>query len=89
MMEVASSMRDIARAVLTDSAQGNGLASPERRRAAIQSLEDDGELSENDQVKVIRLIQHQTSIADSILAIKNKRTRALYLRAELNELDII
>ncbi|OAX39376.1 hypothetical protein K503DRAFT_645862, partial [Rhizopogon vinicolor AM-OR11-026] len=63
--------------------QSGGVTSLQRRRAAIQRLEEDDELSETEQVAAIRLFSRQTTIANSYLAIKKKSTRTRYIQSEL------
>jgi hypothetical protein len=63
--------------------ESGGVASPERRRAAIHCLEEDDDLSETEQVAAVRLFSRKTTIADSYLAIKKKSTRTRYIQSEL------
>ena len=57
-------------------------ATPERK-AAIQKLEDDDDLSDHEQIQAIRLFCKDSSIAQSYLAIGKKGKRTLYIQAEL------
>lgn len=61
-------------------------STPQRRRAAIHQLEQDDDLSENEQVQAIRLFSRQTAIAETYLAINKKSTRTLYIQSELLDL---
>lgn len=61
------------------------LTSPQRRSSAIAQLDEDADLSENEQVQAIRLFSRHTSIADSYLAIKKKSVRTLYIQSELSQ----
>jgi hypothetical protein len=63
--------------------ESGGVASPERRRAAIHRLEEDDDLSETEQVAAVRLFSRKTTIADSYLAIKKKSTHTRYIQSEL------
>jgi hypothetical protein len=57
-------------------------ATPERK-AAIQKLEDDDDLSDNEQIQAIQLFRKDSSIAQSYLAIGKKSKRTLYIQTEL------
>jgi hypothetical protein len=83
MFSVAGAISSLAESFTEDPSI---LTSPQRRKAAIQLLDEDDDLSENEQVQAIRLFSRQTAIADSYLAIKKKTTRTLYIQSEL--LDI-
>ena len=52
---------------------------------AIQAVEKDEGLSDADFVKVVQLFKRSHDTADAYLAIQSKRSRSLYLRAELEE----
>ena len=62
-----------------------GLKSPERRKAAIEMLDKDDDLSDNEQVHAIRLFSRHTSIVDTYLAITKKSKCTLYIQSELME----
>lgn len=64
-------------------ATDTGPTSPERRRAAIDLLDEDGDLSENEQVQAIRLFSRRTAIADSYTSIKKKSVRTRYIQQEI------
>jgi hypothetical protein len=61
------------------------LKSPERHKAAIEMLDKDDDLSDNEQVHAIHLFSCHTSIADTYLAITKKSKRTLYIQSELME----
>jgi hypothetical protein len=61
------------------------LKSPERHKAAIEMLDKDDDLSDNEQVHAICLFSHHTSIADTYLAITKKSKCTLYIQSELME----
>jgi hypothetical protein len=82
MFSVAGAIESLADSFAEPSA---GLKSPERRKATIQLLDRDDDLSDNEQVQTIRLFSHHTSIADTYLAIQKKGTRTLYIQSELNK----
>ena len=60
---------------------------PSRLAAAIQIAEQTEGLADMDFVKVVQLFQRNQDKADAYLAIKNLRTRSMYLRAELEEFN--
>lgn len=70
----------------TESSDPASLTSPQRRSAAIHLLEEDGDLSDNEEVQAIRLFSRRTAVADSYLAIKKKATRTRYVQLELMDL---
>ena len=82
MFSVAGAIESLADSFAEPSA---GLKSPEHQKAAIQLLDKDDDLSDNEQVQAIRLFSRHTSIADTYLAIQKKVTRTLYIQSELNE----
>jgi hypothetical protein len=82
MFSVAGAIESLADSFAEPSAR---LKSPERRKAAIQLLDKDDDLSDNEQVQAIRLFSRHTSIADTYLAIQKKVTCTLYIQSELNE----
>jgi hypothetical protein len=84
MDKIAAAMQSVATAMATPetSAAMELLASPQCRTAAVCALEAEGDLSVHDQVKLIRLFQCNTAVADSYLAIKNKATRDAFIHSE-------
>ena len=81
MVELAGQLGNIAKSFEPIAA---GLTSPERCHIAIQLLEKDGDLSENEEVDAIRLFSRNTTIADSYTAISKKTTRTAFIHAELD-----
>ena len=80
--DVASSVRDLATAFTASGDQ----TSPQRRTAAVKLIEDDGELSENEQLKFFKVLRKDVSVADFVLAIKDKGKRTRYIQSELDDL---
>ena len=60
-------------------------ASPLRRKAAIEAVVENEELSEEEIVDVISMLTDNTAIADSYLALKDSRTRSRFLVKQLNK----
>lgn len=81
MTDVASSVRELATAFVGSA---SSTATPERK-AAIRQLEDDADLSENEQIQAFRLFRKDSTIAQSYLSISKKATRTLYIQSELAE----
>ncbi|KAF5367349.1 hypothetical protein D9615_010294 [Tricholomella constricta] len=77
--EMASSINRLVEAVATDTSA----PSPARKRAAIHMIEDDADLSDNEQLKVIKIIRRDTTFADTILAIRKAESRTRYIKSEL------
>jgi hypothetical protein len=84
MFSVAGAIESLADRFAESNDPGN-LTSPQRRSAAINLLEEDGDLSDNEQVQAIRLFSRHTTVADSYIAIKKKATRTRYIQSELLE----
>ena len=80
IFELAGQLGSIAK---TFEPTSGGLSSPERRRLAIQLLEKDGDLSDNEEVAAIRLFSRNTAVADSFVSITKKATRTAFVQAEL------
>ncbi|KAG6847438.1 hypothetical protein H0H93_008101 [Arthromyces matolae] len=80
---MATSINRLAEAVSNDAA----VPSPIRKRQAIHLIEDDGDLSDDEQIKVIKIIRRDTSFADTILAIRKAESRTRYIKSELYPLD--
>ncbi|KAF5341572.1 hypothetical protein D9758_014056 [Tetrapyrgos nigripes] len=59
------------------------LSTPERRKAAVELMEEDGELSETEEVLALQLFSHHKEAADTFLSTKKKTLRTAYLQAEL------
>jgi hypothetical protein len=77
--DMASSVRELATAFKSS----NGPTTPDRRAAAVQIIEDDDELSEDEQIKIFGVICRKIAIADTIIAIKDKKKRTRYIQSEL------
>jgi hypothetical protein len=56
------------------------LTSPERKRSAIQLLEDDGDLSDNEHIRAMKLICRDTSVADVLLAVGSSVLKSSLVR---------
>ena len=61
---------------------------PECRKAAIQLMEDDGDFSDNDQVRIIHLFASKSEAADSFFSICKKRICTAYVQSELASIDL-
>lgn len=80
--QVASSVLALASAFSSSGVS----TSPERKRSAIQLLEDDGDLSDNEPIRAMKLIHRDTSVADVLLAVGTKERRTHYIQSELEDL---
>jgi len=60
--------------------------SPEQKWLAIQLLEDDGDLSDNEHIRAMKLIHCDISVADVLLAVGSKERRTHYIQSELEDL---
>jgi hypothetical protein len=76
---VASSISRLADAFAADIIT----PSPAQKQAAIHAVEDDGDLSDEEQLRVFRVICHDTGFADTILAIRKKSTCTHFIKKEL------
>jgi len=76
---MASSMDRLAAAFIGDGP----VASPERKRQAIQMIEEDDDLSENECIRAYQIIRKDTTFADTVLSICKKETRIHYIKHEL------
>ncbi|KAF5334517.1 hypothetical protein D9611_013836 [Ephemerocybe angulata] len=84
----AQGMSEIASAVNNLSGSFNSsttYASPARRQRAIKVIQDDGLLSEDEEIKAFSLIRKDITIADAILAIGSEDRRARFIQHELTE----
>ncbi|KAJ3765491.1 hypothetical protein FB446DRAFT_795001 [Lentinula raphanica] len=82
--EVADALRDLARSAAGEAIDPS-MQSPVRRRRAIQCIQEDGELSENEMTEAFKLIRRQTSIGDTYLAISNVSLRTRFLQSEIED----
>ncbi|KAG6826692.1 hypothetical protein H0H87_006689 [Tephrocybe sp. NHM501043] len=80
---MASSIDRLAAAVAADAV----VPSPSRKRAAIHAIEDDGDLSDEEQLKVFKIIRRDTTFADTILAIRKQSARTRFIKSELYEMS--
>jgi hypothetical protein len=83
--DAASSVRDLATAFTASGSSGDQ-SSPQRCTAAVKLIEDDGELSENEQLKFFQVLHKDVAVADFVLAIKDKGKRTRYIQSELDDL---
>jgi hypothetical protein len=79
MTDVASSVRELATAFVGSM---GSTATPERK-AAIRQLEDDADLSEDEQIQAFRLFRKDSAVTQSYLSISKKATRTCYIQSEL------
>jgi hypothetical protein len=87
--DAVSDVSDAIRGLSTALAESNKHPpTPERRKAAIQLLEDDGEFSDDEQVRIISLFASKSEAADSFLSIRKKRIRTAYIQSELTTIDL-
>ena len=84
MFSIVGAIKSLADRFAEPSNDGNP-TSPQHHSAAINLLEEDGDLSDNEQVQAIQLFSHHTPIADSYFAIKKKATHTHYIQLELFE----
>jgi hypothetical protein len=77
--DVASSIDWLATALAVDAAA----PSLERKRAAIHTIEDDGDLSDNEQTQVFQVICKDTAFADTVLAISKKEACTRFIKSKL------
>jgi hypothetical protein len=61
---------------------------PECRKATIQLMEDDGDFSDDDQVRIIHLFASKSKAVDSFLSICKKRICTAYVKSELASIDL-
>ena len=80
--QVASSVLALASAFSSSGVS----TSPERKRSAIQLLEDDSDLSDNEHIRAMKLIRRDTSVADVLLAVGSKERRTQYIQSELEDI---
>lgn len=85
--EMADAMRDLARSALGD-APDPSILSPARKRRAIERLEADDQLSDNEMIDAFKLIRRETSVADTYLAIGKVDRRTRFIQAELQAQEL-
>jgi hypothetical protein len=82
MTEVASSVRKLATAFVGST---SSTTTPERK-AAIQKLQEDVDLSDDEEIRAFQLFRRDSSIAQTYLSIKGKTKHTRYIQSELDEL---
>lgn len=80
--EMAEAMRDLARSAKADAVDASVL-SPARKRRAIERIEADDQLSENEMINAFKLVRRDTSVADTYLAISTVSRRTNFIQSEL------
>jgi hypothetical protein len=85
MFSVAGAIESLADQFVESPSGSSNLSTPQRRSAAINLLEEDDDLSDNEQVQAIRLFSQCTAVANSYIAIKKKTTHTCYIQSELSE----
>ena len=80
--KMAASVSELA----TAFKNSGGETSPERRKAAIEMIENDDDLSENEQVQIFKVIRRDVAVADFIVGIRDKAKRTRYIQSELADL---
>ena len=71
MEHVASSLDQLAAALTVESAGGTA-ASPECKQATINVIENNGDLSDNEQIQIFWVIHKDTAFADTLHSIYKK-----------------
>ncbi len=56
------------------------------RAAAIKLIDEDNELSDHEQLQIFKVIRKDVSVADLVLAMRDKGKRTRYIQSELNDL---
>ena len=82
---MASSISQLANAITADTI----IPSPVQKQAAIHTVEDDGDLSDDEQLRVFKVICHDTGFADTILAICKKSACTRFIKEELYGLCLV
>ena len=75
MGDVANALRYMADA---SAATGHGPSTPERRKRAIEQLENDEDLSFDDIISFAEVIEARISVTDTFMGFKTKRLRTGY-----------
>lgn len=76
---MASSIAKLASAFANDAV----VLLPQCKRAVIHAIEYDGDLSENGQIEVYKIIHCDTTFADTLLAIRQKGSCTHFIKSEL------
>jgi tellurite resistance protein len=80
---VAAAMTHLADVIAADTV----VPSPERKRKAIEVIEDDGDLSGSEMNKVYKIVRRDTAFADTVLAIRKKTARTSFIHSEIYDSD--
>ncbi|KAF8226431.1 hypothetical protein L208DRAFT_1407059 [Tricholoma matsutake] len=80
---VAAAMTPLAGAMAADTV----VPSPECKRKAIEVIEDDGDLLENEMNKVYKIVCRDTAFADTVLAIDKQTACTSFIQSEINDSD--
>ncbi len=67
----------------TDMPAGGILTTPQRRTAAIQAVEEDEDLSDEEMLDAVELFREKPDVADAYMAIKKSSLRTAYLKRTL------
>jgi hypothetical protein len=78
---MASSIAQLAEAFTSEAV----IPSPQRKRAAIHAIEDDGGLSDDEMIEAFKIIRRDTTFADTLLAIQKKESRVRFIKSELSD----
>ncbi|KAF9233541.1 Myb/SANT-like DNA-binding domain-containing protein [Melanogaster broomeanus] len=82
----AQAVSEVAQAIrLMAESSGGGPTTPQRLKAAIHRMEDDGDLSDEDIIRAARLFRHDIGIADTYLGLSTKRRRTGLIMSEIEE----
>ncbi|THU84496.1 hypothetical protein K435DRAFT_928003, partial [Dendrothele bispora CBS 962.96] len=80
---VAAAIRDLGSSFQVKPSSIMAATTPERRQAAIALMEDDGDLSDDDQAAALQLFSENKHISDTYLSTKKKSLRTKYLSNQL------
>ncbi|KAE9388796.1 hypothetical protein BT96DRAFT_1003857 [Gymnopus androsaceus JB14] len=80
--EMANAMRDLARSALGDAAD-HSILSPACKKHAIEHIEADYKLSDEEMISAFKLVHRETSVADTYIAISSVAHCTCFLQAEL------
>jgi hypothetical protein len=78
MFSIAGATEPLADQFVESPNGSSNLSTPQHCSAAINLLEQDDDLSNNEQVQAIRLFSQRTAVANSYIAIK-KKTTCMYM----------
>jgi hypothetical protein len=85
----AESLSDVAGAIiqLSQSFGNPGPSTPEHWNKAIALLEDDGDFSDNKEVKVMGLFAGNMAVADTFLGIHKQKLCTSFIRSQFRDQD--